>query len=119
MGFFSKVEQGVSKGISNFNAPNYIYWSIIPWFVTFLFASLITILAVWNVKTTKVCDKQDKNCSDVKFHLWQKILLVLFIATFTASIVAAIVYRTALYVYNPKMAAGIAVAGYAQDALFD
>ena len=118
------MARGVNYGVSNFNAPNYFYWWILPFVITAVLVGILCLWGFWNMNTVRKCDKIDPNrperepeCKDVPFHWWVRILLIILISSIGASIVAAGVYKMAVYAHNPKMAAGIETTRYIRNAL--
>lgn len=119
----NQVARGVNYGVSSFNAPNYFNWWILPFVITSVLVGILCVWGFWNMNTVRKCDKIDPNrpekepaCRDVPFQWWVRILLIILITSISASIVAAGVYKMAVYAHNPKMAAGIETTRYIRNA---
>lgn len=127
MGFVSEVgdqvARGVNYGVSNFNAPSYLYWWVLPFVVT---AIIVGILVTWALSKTndivdcknRVDEEGDRGrvCETRKFPTWLKVVIGLVVTSIAAGTVAAATYKIGVYAYNPKMAAGIETTRYVRSA---
>jgi hypothetical protein len=59
----------------------------------------------------------ERGCREAEFKPVWRFVIVLVVGTIIASIVAAGVYRTALYVKNPRLGIGIEATRYLTDVL--
>lgn len=123
-----QVARGVNYGVSNFNAPNYLYWWILPFVITMLIVGALAFWGLSKVDTLQKCGEDvkevdeegnKKECEEVEFPLWLKIVIGCVISVVIAGAVAAGVYKMAVYAKNPKMAAGIETVGYVRNAWSD
>ena len=119
----NQVARGVNYGVSNFNAPNYLYYWVIPFVLTTLIVAMLSYWALSKVKTMQECNDEvdeegntTKKCKDFKFPLWLKIIIGVVITSIAAGTVSSVVYKMAVYAHNPKMAAGIETMGYVRNA---
>ena len=120
----NQVSRGFNYGVKNFNAPNYVYWWVIPFFITMLISVMITIFILRSmsksIKNTCLSlveeEKEDKSCKDAGVPLWVQTLVLLIFPVFVSFLVSAGIYKVGVYINNPKMAAGIMTTGYVVDA---
>ena len=132
MDFFKNASKTFGDVIGPVNVPSYATWFVAPLVVTLVIMAYVGYLIFRNWDTVTVCESvnvreegdlsEDKDvdqdgCRVVEFKPVWRFLIVVVVASIAASIMAASVYRMAVYVKNPKIGMGIEVTRYLTDFL--
>lgn len=132
MDFFKNASKTFGDVIGPVDVPSYGMWFVTPLVVTLVIMAYVGYLIFRNWDTVTICnpvnvdeeeaitddkDVDQDGCREVEFKSVWRFLIVAMVASIVASIVAASVYRMAVYVKNPKIGMGIEATRYLTDIL--
>jgi hypothetical protein len=109
----NQIGRGATYISENLSAPNIVFYAIYPAIFFYLVMLLLLIyirIPITGEHDSYVCVKynnQPEKCSTTKVTNRYNILYYILVPIMFAIVMSAIIYKTALYVHNPKFAATV------------
>lgn len=121
MGVVTEIGNQISRGVqsvsNSMNAPDYYKWAVVPFFITFILVAVFlgriiykNFTSVTTCKEQKIVEEEDtveKVCNTEAVTPMFRVLTIILIAVILSSIIGGAVYKTVLYIKNPKTAMAI------------
>lgn len=120
MGVVTEIGNQISRGVqgvsNSMNAPDYYKWAVLPFLITFVLVVVFLGRIIYkNFTSVTTCKEQKVEEEDINERVCNteavtpmfRVLTIILIAVILSSIIGGVVYKTVLYIKNPKTAMAI------------